>query len=45
MIAKMHFAENDKEVEDETIGSFIDWANGHTYYVQLIFNPRECILL
>jgi sensor domain CHASE-containing protein len=25
-------------VEDEIIRSFIDWANGHTYYVQLICN-------
>lgn len=35
---KSHFIENNKSVEDETIGSFIDWANGHTYYVQLICN-------
>ena len=35
---KSHFIENDKAVEDKTIGSFIDWANGHTYYVQLICN-------
>ena len=35
---KSHFIENDKAVEDETIGSIIDWANGHTYYVQLICN-------
>lgn len=35
---KKYFIENNKSVEDETIGSFIDWANGHTYYVQLICN-------
>lgn len=35
---KNHFTENDKVVEDEIIRSFIDWANGHTYYVQLICN-------
>jgi AAA+ ATPase superfamily predicted ATPase len=35
---KSHFIENDKAVEDETIGSVIDWANSHTYYVQLICN-------
>jgi len=35
---KIHFSENDKELEDDTIRSLIDWADGHTYYVQLICN-------
>ncbi len=35
---KNHFIENEKDIEDETIRNFVDWANGHTYYVQLICN-------
>ena len=35
---KNHFIENEKDIEDETIRNFVDWANCHTYYVQLICN-------
>lgn len=35
---KSHFNENERTIEDDTIGNVIDWADGHTYYVQLICN-------
>jgi AAA+ ATPase superfamily predicted ATPase len=32
------FSENSKKIEDRTIDSILDWADGYTYYVQLLCN-------
>ena len=35
---KQKFREHDRKIDDETIASILDWADGYTYYVQLLCN-------